>query len=150
WLWEREDERSYFEEQFRRIRGSSRLRQGVSFEPYREGVGGFLQKAGWILSTSDHEGHQVSVAEGVASGCVPVVLQRPGATEQYTERWVHQTPEAAAIAILDLADNDLLTTEQGRAREFVRRWSLEEIMPIWGELLSLPSPRVDRAEPAAY
>jgi glycosyltransferase involved in cell wall biosynthesis len=140
WLWEREDERSYFQEQFRRIRGSPLLRQGVSFEPYREGIGGFLQKVGFIVSTSEHEGHQVSVAEGMASGCVPVILERPGASEQYDERWVHQTPEDGAKAILELVENDLLREEQIRAGEFVRRWSLEEIMPVWDELLSLPSP----------
>jgi glycosyltransferase involved in cell wall biosynthesis len=141
WLWQREDERSYFQEQFRRIRGSPLLRRGVSFEPYREGIGGFLQKAGFIVSTSDHEGHQVSVAEGMASGCVPVILERPGASEQYEERWVHQTPEDAARDIMRLVENDLLRAEQIRAGEFVRRWSLEEIMPVWDDLLSLPASR---------
>jgi glycosyltransferase involved in cell wall biosynthesis len=145
WLWEREDERSYFQEQFRRIRGSPLLRQGVSFEPYREGIGGFLQKAAFIVSTSDHEGHQVSIAEGMASSCVPAILERPGASEQYDERWVHQTPEGAARAIIELVENDLLRAEQMRAAEYVRRWSLEAIMPVWDELLSLPSPRSDGA-----
>ncbi len=143
WLWKREDERRYFQEQFRRIRGSPLLRQGVSFEPYREGIGGFLQKAAFVVSTSDHEGHQVSIAEGMASGCVPVILERPGASEQYDERWVHQTPEGAARAIIELVEDDLLRAEQIRARENVRRWSLEAIMPVWDELLSLPSPRPD-------
>jgi glycosyltransferase involved in cell wall biosynthesis len=147
WLWERKDERSYFEEQFRRVRSSPLLRQGVSFEPYREGIGGFLQKAGFVVSTSDHEGHQVSVAEGMASGCVPVILNRQGASEQYDGRWVHQTPEEAAEAILELVENALLEAEQIRAGEFVRRWSLEEIMPVWDELLSLPSPRSEGAGP---
>ncbi|HET9157683.1 MAG TPA: glycosyltransferase, partial [Myxococcaceae bacterium] len=148
WLWKREDEKSYFEGQLRRIRGSPFLREGVSFEPYREGVGGFLQKAGWILSTSDHEGHQVSVAEGMASGCAPVILERAGAMEQYEARWIHQAPEDAAKAVLDLVENDLLSAEQIRASEFARRWSPEEIMPLWDELLSLPSSESAGAGPA--
>jgi glycosyltransferase involved in cell wall biosynthesis len=146
WLWMRQDERRYFEEQFRRIRGSPLLRRGVTFEPYREGIGAFLRKAGFILSTSEHEGHQVAVAEGMASGCVPIILERSGAVEQYTDRWVHRTPQDAADATLKLAQDDLLAAEQGRAREFARRWGLAEIMPIWDELLSLPSPRPEGAE----
>jgi glycosyltransferase involved in cell wall biosynthesis len=149
WLWERPNERSYFEEQFRRIRGSPLLRKAVAFEPYRKGIGGFLRKTGFILSTSDHEGHQVAVAEGMASGCVPIILERPGALEQYTARWVHQSPEAAAAAILRLTEHDLLAAEQHRAGEFVQRWSLEKIMPIWDELLSLPSPRSEQPAQAA-
>ena len=143
WLWARTRERSYFQEQFRRIRGSPVLRQGVSFEPYREEIGAFLGKAAFILSTSDHEGHQVSVAEGMASGCVPVILERPGAVDQYPERWVHRTTEDAAKAILELLEHGL-TAEQYQAREFANRWSLEEIMPIWDEVLNLPSPRSER------
>jgi glycosyltransferase involved in cell wall biosynthesis len=143
WLWMRPDERSYFEEQFRRIRSSPLLRKGVTFEPYRQGIGGFLRKAGFILSTSEHEGHQVSVAEGMASGSVPIILERPGALEQYTDRWVHRTPEAAATATLKLAEGDLLAAEQGLATEFAQRWSLAEIMPTWDELLSLPSPQAE-------
>ncbi|HEY6654286.1 MAG TPA: glycosyltransferase family 4 protein [Solirubrobacterales bacterium] len=149
WLWARPDERSYFEEQLRRIRASSVLRRAVSFEPYREGIGGFLQKAGFILSTSEHEGHQVAVAEGMASGCVPIILERPGAVEQYTGRWVHQTPEAAAAAVLKLTEHELLAAEQRRAGEFVQRWSFEEVMPIWDELLSLPSPKSEQPGQAA-
>jgi glycosyltransferase involved in cell wall biosynthesis len=121
----------------------------VAFEPYRKGIGGFLRKTGFILSTSDHEGHQVAVAEGMASGCVPIILERPGALEQYTARWVHQSPEAAAAAILRLTEHDLLAAEQHRAGEFVQRWSLEKIMPIWDELLSLPSPRSEQPAQAA-
>ena len=138
WLWARTRERSYFEEQFRRIRGSPVLRQGVSFEPYREKIGAFFEKAAFILSTSDHESHHVSVAEGMASGCVPVILERPGAADQYTGRWVHKTVDDAAEAILVLVEHGL-AAEQHQAGEFVHRWSLQEIMPIWDELLSLPS-----------
>jgi hypothetical protein len=77
----------------------------------------------------------------MACGCVPVILERPGASEQYDERWVHQTPEGAARAIIGLVEDDLLRAEQILAAEYVRRWSLEAIMPVWDELLSLPSPR---------
>ena len=140
WLWQREDERAYFEEQLRRVRGSRLLSEGVSFEPFGEDIPAFLQKVGMLLSTSDHEGHQVALAEGMASGCVPVILERPGAREQYSDRWVHPSPEAAAPAILELFDRDLFVAEQRLAQQFARRWSLDAIMPMWDRVLGLPSP----------
>ena len=140
WLWQREDERAYFEAQLRRVRGSRLLSEGVSFEPFGEDIPAFLQKVGMLLSTSDHEGHQVALAEGMASGCVPVILERPGAPEQYSDRWVHPSPEAAAPAILELFDRDLFAAEQRLAQQFARRWSLGAIMPMWDRVLGLPSP----------
>ncbi len=109
----------------------------MALEPFREDIPTFLQKVGFILSTSDHEGHQVAVAEGMASGCVPVILERPGAREQYSDRWVHASPEAAAVAIHDLMDGGMIPAEQRGAEEFAQRWSLEAILPEWDLVLGL-------------
>ena len=93
WMLRREDERRYFQELYRRIKVTPLLRGAVSFEEFGPNVPAFLRKVGIVLSTSDHEGHQVALAEGMASGCLPVVMDRPGAREQYSERWVHESPE---------------------------------------------------------
>jgi glycosyltransferase involved in cell wall biosynthesis len=92
---------------------------------------------GMIVSTSDYEGHQVAVAEGMASGCIPVVLDRLGAREQYDAPWVHESPDAAAASILRLLETGQFEAEQRRSAEFADRWSLERIMPLWDEVLGL-------------
>jgi glycosyltransferase involved in cell wall biosynthesis len=140
WIRKRDDERRFFQQAYGRIESAPLLRGAVSFEDHGPNIPAFLRKVGIILSTSDWEGHQVALAEGMASGCVPVIIDRPGAREQYPDRWIHDSPEQAAAAILGLLDGGELDAEQARAAEFAERWSVEKIMPLWDDVLGLPTP----------
>ena len=102
WVWQREEERRYYERVYQRMARSPLLREAVTFDPFGPDVPGFLEKVRFLISTSDSEGDQVAVAEAAASGAIPVVLVRPGAAEQYPSSWVHDSPDAAAGAILDV------------------------------------------------
>lgn len=133
WIAGRDEEARHYDDLRERLERTPALREGVAFEPFDDDVAGFLRRAGTILSTSEVEGHSVALAEGMASGAAPVVLERPGAREQYERRWVHGDAEAAAewIARADLA------AEGEAARRFAERWSWERVGPAWDELLGL-------------
>lgn len=145
WIAGREEERAYFAGLRERLEGDLELRGAVSFDPFGDDMAEFLRRAGWILSTSDVEGDSVSLVEGMASGAVPVVLDRPGAREQYGEHWVHANPAMAAEAILSaqgsLCVREHVQTPQGRdaqaelARSMAAHWSWERLWPAWEELL---------------
>jgi glycosyltransferase involved in cell wall biosynthesis len=137
WMRQRDEERRMFQEAYRRIETAPLLRGAVTFEEHGPNIPAFLRKVGMIVSTSDYEGHQVAVAEGMASGCIPVVLDRLGAREQYDAPWVHESPDAAAASILRLVETGQFEAEQRRSAEFADRWSLERIMPLWDEVLGL-------------
>jgi glycosyltransferase involved in cell wall biosynthesis len=137
WMRQRDEERRMFQEAYRRIETAPLLRGAVTFEEHGPNIPAFLRKVGMIVSTSDYEGHQVAVAEGMASGCIPVVLDRLGAREQYDAPWVHESPDAAAASILRLLETGQFEAEQRRSAEFADRWSLERIMPLWDEVLGL-------------
>jgi glycosyltransferase involved in cell wall biosynthesis len=77
----------------------------------------------------------VALAEGMASGAIPVILERPGAGEQYEERWVHADAGAAAQAILASQARDETAAEGEAARRFAERWSWERLGPAWDRLL---------------
>lgn len=128
------EERDFYETLRRRLQRGA-LRDAVGLEPFGDDVPGFLRKVGWILSTSDVEGHSVALAEGMASAATPVVLERPGAREQYEERWVHADPEAAAEAILELQRRGEAIGEGEAARRFAERWDRERLWPEWERLL---------------
>ena len=146
WMAGRTEERRYFADLLRRVERSPNLRRAVSFEPFGDDVPSLLRRAGWILSASEVEGHPVAVAEGMASGAVPVVLDRPGAREQYERRWVHADANAAARAILSTQDGGRhrrgrpqlardVASESEAARDFAERWSWGRLGPVWDELL---------------
>ncbi|HEY6653619.1 MAG TPA: glycosyltransferase family 4 protein [Solirubrobacterales bacterium] len=137
WMRKRDEERRMFQEAYQRIDSAPLLRGAVTFEEFGPNIPAFLRKIGIIVSTSDYEGHQVAVAEGMASACVPVILDRPGARQQYDASWVHDSPEEAAAAVLGLVETGEFEAEQRRAGEFAERWSLERIMPLWDEVLGL-------------
>jgi glycosyltransferase involved in cell wall biosynthesis len=135
WMAGREDERLYYEELFRRIERAPNLRGAVSFEPFGDDVAAFLRQVGWILSTGEVEGHPLALAEGMASGAAPAVLDRPGAGEQCEERWVHADAGAAAAAILATEARGEAEAEGEAARRFAERWSWERLAPVWDGLL---------------
>jgi glycosyltransferase involved in cell wall biosynthesis len=150
WMRQRDEERRMFQEAYGRIETAPLLRGAVSFEEHGPNIPAFLRKVGMIVSTSDYEGHQVVVAEGMASGCVPVILDRPGARQQYDPAWVHASPDDAAAAILRLVQTGQFEAEQRRAAEFADRWSLERIMPLWDEVLGLSDGSASPAPDAAF
>lgn len=95
---------------------------GVVLEPFTDDVAGWLAGIGWILSPSADESFHMAVAEGMASGCVPVVWPWPGADELYRS-WVVADGTAALERILDLAaDPDAFVDAGTRARHDVETW----------------------------
>jgi glycosyltransferase involved in cell wall biosynthesis len=135
WMAGRENERCYFGELFRRIERSPSLRRAVSFAPFDDDLAAFLRQVGWIVSTSEVEGHSVALAEGAASGAAPVVLERPGAREQYGERRVHPDADAAARALLAAAERGEVAQLGEEAAALAGRWSWERLWPAWERLL---------------
>jgi glycosyltransferase involved in cell wall biosynthesis len=128
WMVGREEEREYFEGLARRLEESPGLRGAVAFEPFGDDVPAFLQRAGWILSASEVEGDSVSLAEGMASGAIPVILSRQGATAQYEERWVHDDAAGAARAILATVTQSEVEPESAAAQALgaTRDWKQQK------------------------
>jgi glycosyltransferase involved in cell wall biosynthesis len=135
WMISRDLERRRYEQTFARIERSPSLRRAVAFEPYGEDIPEFLQDVGWILSTSEIEGHSVALAEGMTAGSVPVIIDRPGARNQYEPQWVHDSPEDAAVAIAGATMHNTFARQAESARRFASRWSWERIGLVWDQLL---------------
>ena len=136
WMKRRPDEMRYYEALFARIEASPMLRDAVAFEPYGE-LAPFFQKVGFVLSLSDLEGHAVALAEGMASGCIPVVMAREGASEQYPPAWTHRDPDAAADAILQITKEGRAGNESRLASEWAQQWDVAALAPRWRSLLGL-------------
>ena len=132
WVWRDEVERWYPGDVLARIERTPQLRNAVVIEGFGP-VAQWFRGVGHILSTSDLEGNQVAVAEGAASGAVPCILQRPGATQLYPAWWVHDDVDAAAAAILAPGWTDRVAAAK---RDAAERFAATRIMPVWRELVS--------------
>lgn len=76
-------EMAYYSEQYNRIRENG-WENNVIFDGYGP-IDEWLRKIGWILSMSDHESFHLAIAEGMASGSIPLIYHWPGAEFIYDQ-----------------------------------------------------------------
>jgi glycosyltransferase involved in cell wall biosynthesis len=114
WLWERPEEREAYEELYERLRGMP----GVHFEAHGADVDAWFRRIGYLVSTSDHEGSHQAVAEGMASGAVPILRNWDGADRLYPERFVFKETSEAVERVL--AQQARFEEESEECRAFAR------------------------------
>ncbi|MGQ4574833.1 glycosyltransferase [Dermabacteraceae bacterium P7006] len=105
---------------------------------FRRDIPSLLASAGFIISSSRTEGTHESVAEGAATGCIPVVRNWPemapwgGAALLYPREWIVESPDEAAQRIL--------SADWPKDSVSARDWLLtkrnpEKIIRAWRDLL---------------
>lgn len=86
WLMRIDEEREYYESQFRRIEESI-WKNNVIFEPFGDVVD-FYNRMEFILSVSDVESFHLAVAEGMACGAVPIINNWEGSYTIYPSEFI--------------------------------------------------------------
>jgi glycosyltransferase involved in cell wall biosynthesis len=113
---------SYAKESMARI---SEFGDAVEILGRRDDIPEVLTGAGFLISSSLHEGSHESVAEGAAAGCVPVVRNWPqaqpwgGAYGQYPTSWIVEGPTDAAARILSIAESARSSAEGSEAHTWI-------------------------------
>lgn len=103
WVWDRQDDtRVQFEEVFQRIFADPELAGSIRFDPAGGDMEEWYRGIGTILSSSDSEGCHTSVIEGMASGCLPVVYDWPGAQSLFAPH-VYTNMTQAVPSVIDFA-----------------------------------------------
>jgi len=97
----RAKEMEYYSSQFERIDNEKHLKSSVSWDEYSISLSSWYRKVGYVLSPSDFESFHYSIADGVASGAIPIIWPWDGAKEIYTADWLIQNTEEAANHILN-------------------------------------------------
>jgi glycosyltransferase involved in cell wall biosynthesis len=80
--WQMEELKQLYEE---------RKPKNLHYEGYVDDVSDFYKDKSYVLSTSLTEGTQLSVLEGMACGCVPLVWYWVGAEEIYPVRFIYRS-----------------------------------------------------------
>lgn len=109
WVWNnREDMQAEFTTVFDRIFSDPLLKDAIRFDPAGPDMEEWYRGIGTILSSSDSEGCHTSVIEGMASGCLPVVHDWPGARSLFDPHVYSDMTDAigAVIAFADHPDLD--------------------------------------------
>ncbi len=112
----------------------------------------WFSKVGFLLSTSDHEGSHQVVAEGMASGAIPIIRNWDGANLIYPPKYVFETLEQAVHLLKKWKspENYRNETEQVKEYAFVN-FDRSQLVPIYEQLFDelLESPGKVQAPAAA-
>lgn len=87
-------ELDYYYEQYKRL-DNELLRNAVIFDGFANDMAEWYQKIDFILSTSDHESFHYGLADGVLSGCIPVIWPWEEADTIYSSDWIVKDVENA-------------------------------------------------------
>lgn len=135
--WRKPVQREAYLDLFSRI-GAGPLREAVAFEPFGADMGSWLTKIGWVLSPSTTESFHLAPAEGMVSGAVPLVWDRPGAVGVFGEDLMVADTDAAARRVLEaVADDARWEALSAHARERVRPYDERAVAGLWREALGL-------------
>jgi glycosyltransferase involved in cell wall biosynthesis len=148
WLWARDSERAYYEA-FEQYVEQQQLAGHLERQEWTDDSPAWYANVGFLLSCSDLEGSHQAVAEGMASGCVPVVRRWQGAEGMYPNSLLFDTAEEAEQLILECANDDRRAelVVAGR-REARTRFDTRVILPQLEQVLMgepIASALADRA-----
>jgi glycosyltransferase involved in cell wall biosynthesis len=90
----------------------------VFFEGWIEDMRGWYRDKQFVISTSLFESFHYSIAEGMASGCLPLIHDWFGSDYLYPERFLFGDPDSCLEVLRDCEDSDM-TKLRRENREFI-------------------------------
>jgi glycosyltransferase involved in cell wall biosynthesis len=147
WLWSRREERAYYEN-FLAGLDRAAVAQSVVFDDYGDDVPLWFTKIGFILSTSAFEGSHQSVAEGMASGAIPLIRNWAGAGRLYPPRFVFASVGKAVNLARAFGRPDRYSREGEAVKDYARSMFDRDVVLPQLERVVLGAGRDDRATPA--
>lgn len=111
WMTNRPEEMAWYKTQYRRLVDDPLLNGAVFFDHHGNDMPEWYAGVNYVLSISDHESFHLTIADGAAAGCTPVILPWEGATEIYPKEWIYPETKAAANGIRVPLQNQVAITK---------------------------------------
>lgn len=137
-IWKDKIQRFQYIEFFKKIYSDSELTQHIHFDPFSTDIASWMRGIGFVLSPSDNESFHLAPAEGMASGAIPIVWQRNGATSVFGEHNVFASMDDMYQRILSLSTESSFFESSQVSKSEAARWDFEGIYDVWREKLLSP------------
>lgn len=118
-----------------RIESNPLLRNSVHFDLPGRDMASWYQQIGVILSTSDLEGSHVALAEGVASGALPIARRWPGIETLWPEEFIYDDLESATDSILN-SRNHQVREHQISTFQRLKCLDQDRVLQAWWDLIN--------------
>lgn len=136
WLWNKDEEREYYEEIYKRI-DKSPWKNNVIFDGFGTDIPGWFTKIGFILSTSDFESFHLSPSEGMASGAYPIIRRWDGSNTIYPEEYLFDSVNACVEQIQIINSHKSTTKSSNQTKAYVEEnFSVNKITREWEALIN--------------
>ena len=135
----RKKEYAWFEQQFERLQNDEELRETVKFEGHSNPISDWYPKVEFVVSLSDWESFHYTIAEGVSSGCFPLILNWEGSSEIYDPRWVFDDIDEIAkevIRISKMVPEERSERKKGNRSLILERYDVKNIFDKMSKLLN--------------
>ena len=134
WLMRRKEEMNYYKEFFSSV-DTNQYRNSVVFDPYTEDVPCWMQKIGFLLSTSEAEGSHQAIAEGMAAGSIPIIKNWQGANQLYPSCFIFSEIDEAVNLILEFSNPEKYIEMSNFSSKFARNnFDVSVVAPIIEDL----------------
>ncbi|WP_209121756.1 glycosyltransferase [Alkalihalobacillus sp. BA299] len=135
WLWNRTEERNYYLNIFKKL-NQSPWANSVVFDGWGSDVSEWFKKIGFVLSTSDSESFHLAVAEGMASGAIPVIRNWYGSEDLYPNEYIFTNVDEAVSIVKDAQELNERKQTETELKEFIRNnYDKEIICNQWDVLI---------------
>jgi FkbM family methyltransferase len=134
----RRPELDYYDEQYKRIAASELLTGRLHFDPWGNDIAEWYDRVDVILSCSETESFHYALADGVLTGCFPVVWPWRGADRTFDEGWVVNDVQEAAERIQgwsNLSGEQRIRSARQNRDMIVQRYGSDRIFSILDDLL---------------
>ncbi|VFR35313.1 Glycosyltransferase [plant metagenome] len=117
----RQGEAQYYLRLLQRIKDTPLLQDAVTFDGWGSDMGDWYRKIGAVLSVSDYESFHLAIAEGAASGAIPIVRDWHGAEEIYPGQWICGSIQQMADRILETANDPDTAGQRAKIKHHIRQ-----------------------------
>lgn len=138
YVWKSNIQRYQYLDLFRTIFSNEDLKEHIIFDPFSTDVASWLRGIGFVLSPSDNESFHLAPAEGMASGSIPIVWARDGATSVFGEHHVYNSIDQMVGQIQALNSDHDFSQASDSVKPEARKWDAREVYEDWREKLTNP------------
>lgn len=136
WEWKKQAHQAAYRDFYARIGGNEVLRSHIAFESFGPDMAGWFRKIGWMLSPSYRETFHLAPVEGMASGTLPIVWDREGASDIFPkENIFSNTHEAAAYILETTQNNENIVKRSQSVQQFSAKYSRSAVNGAWIKLV---------------
>lgn len=133
YVWNSSLEKNQYLDFFKKVTSNNKLRDHVVFDEFGTDMAAWLRGVGFVLSPSDVESFHLAPAEGMSSGAIPIVWNRPGAEAVFGPENVYNSYEDMVRRICDLRDNTYQRHSQN-AKNYASKWDIRIVYEKWAGL----------------